>query len=147
MPSWRAATAQPVQDDLDAVVSTALDAALSILNKNGEFFPFGVTVSDGGDVALAASDLGLGEHPVSTVVLGSLYEAIAGDRGRYRAVGFVAAVNSNGADVVRIEAEHRDGGPALVILMPYERKGLLKKVFTYGQMSAASGERRVWMSR
>lgn len=45
---------------------------------------------------------------------------------------------------MRVEAEHRDGGPALVVLMPYAKKGLVKKTVTYGQMSASSGERRIW---
>lgn len=69
MASWRDTTPQPVQDDLDAVVSTALDAALSMLSKGGEFFPFGVTVDGDGGVALAATDPGLGEHPDSNSVL------------------------------------------------------------------------------
>jgi hypothetical protein len=45
-----------VQDDLDGVVSAALDAAQHLLAKNGEFFPFGITVSDSGDIGLTATD-------------------------------------------------------------------------------------------
>jgi len=144
MPSWRATTPQPVQDELDAVVSSALDTALALLNKNGEFFPFSITVTDAGEMGMAASDPGLGDHPDSTAVLDSLYTAISGLRHTYRAAGFVADVRANGSDAVRVEAEHRDGGPALVVLTPYKRHGLAKKVFTYGQMSAAAGERRIW---
>src|SRR4051812_37232475 len=127
MPLWRETTPQPVQDDLDAVLSAALDAAQNLLNKNGEFFPFGVTVSEAGEVGLAAAD-GLGEQPASTAVLDSLYAGVAGKRDAYRAAGFVADVKADGSDAVRVEAEHRDGGPALVILMPYQRKGMVKKV-------------------
>ena len=76
MASWRDTTPQQVQDDLDGVVSTALDAALSLLTKNGQFFPFGVTVSDEGDIAMAAADPGLGERPDSTAVLDGLYSGV-----------------------------------------------------------------------
>jgi hypothetical protein len=144
MASWRDTTPQPVQDDLDAVVSSALDSALSMLTKRGEFFPFGVTVSGDGDVALAAADPGLGEHPDSTSVLASLYAGAAGNRAAFRAAAFAADVRANGGDAVRVEAEHRDGGPALVVLMPYAKKGLVKKTVAYGQMSVSAGERRVW---
>ena len=144
MASWRDTTPQPVQDDLDAVVSTALDAALSMLSKRGEFFPFGVTVDGDGEVALAAADPGLGADPDSNSVLASLYAAATGNRAAYRAAAFAADVRANGGDAVRVEAEHRDGGPALVVLMPYAKKGLVKKTVTYGQMSASSGERRIW---
>jgi len=144
MASWRDTAPQPVQDDLDAVVSTALDAALSMLTKRGEFFPFGVTVTAEGDIALAAADPGLGEHPDSNSVLASLYAGATGNRAAYRSAAFAADVRANGGDAVRVEAEHRDGGPALVVLMPYAKKGLVKKTVTYGQMSVSSGERRVW---
>ncbi|MDX6286994.1 MAG: hypothetical protein QOG53_2479 [Frankiales bacterium] len=146
MPSWRETTPQLVQDDLDAVLSAALDAAQNLLNKNGEFFPFGVTVSETGEVGLAAAD-GLGEQPASTVVLDNLYAGVSGNRDAYRAAGFVADVKADRSDAVRVEAEHRDGGPALVVLMPYQRKGMVKKVVQYGQMSAGAGERRIWTER
>jgi len=143
MPSWREATPQSVQDDLDGVVTAALNAAQDLLTKNGEFFPFILTLSASGDMGLAAAEPGLGEQPASLAVLDGLYAGALGSREAYRAVGFVADVKANGGDAVRVEAEHRDGGPALVILMPYQRKGLVKKV-TYGQMTAGPGERRVW---
>jgi len=60
MPSWRDGTPPEVQDDLDAALSAGLDAALNLLTKNGEFFPFGVTVNDVGQVGLTATDPGLG---------------------------------------------------------------------------------------
>ena len=128
MPSWREATPKSVQDDLDGIVTAALNAAQDLLTKNGEFFPFAMTMSASGEMGLAAADPGLGEQPASLAVLDSLCAGALGNREAYRAVGFVAEVKANGGDVVRVEAEHRDGGPALVIVMPYQRKGLVKKV-------------------
>jgi hypothetical protein len=147
MPSWRETTPQPVQDDLDGVITAALHAAQDLLTKNGEFFPFGITVAESGEVGLAAADAGLGEQPASLAVLDGLYAGAADRRDTHRAVGFVADVKANGSDAVRVEAEHRDGGPALVVVMPYQRKGLMKKVVTYGQMSVGQGERRIWTER
>ena len=57
----------------------------------------------------------------------------------------VVGGESAGATLSALVAQRaRDGGPALVVLTPYKRHGLAKKVFTYGQMSAAAGERRIW---
>ena len=145
MASWRHSTPRPVQEDFDAVASAARDAALSFLTKSGEFFPFGITVGVDGDVGLAAADPGLGERPDSLTVLDSLYAGATENRGSYRAVGFVADVRANGGDAVRVDVEHRDGGLSLTILMPYQRKGLVKKVVTYGQMSVSEGQQRVWL--
>lgn len=33
-----------------------------------------------------------------------------------------------------------------MILMPYQRKGLVKKTVTYGQMAVSEGSRRIWPS-
>ncbi len=110
-----------------------------MITKRGEFFPFGITVSHDGQVGLAAADPRFDERPDSLAVLDGLYAGISDDRETYRAVGFVADVTASCGDAVRVEAEHRDGGPPLVILMPYQRKGLVKKVVTYGQMAVSEG--------
>ena len=119
---------------------------MDMLTKRGEFFPFGITINGEGDVGMTAGDPGLGERPASLAVLDVLYAGVASNRASCRAVGFVADVRAIGGDAVRIEAEHRDGGPPLVILMPYQRKGLVKKTATYGQMTVGEGTRRIWPS-
>ncbi len=93
--SWRDETAQEVQDDLDGLVGAAIEAAEHFLAKNGEFFPFGVTVDDNDELAVAAADPGLGERPASAAVLDSLYESVRGAAGRLRAAAFVADVAAN----------------------------------------------------
>ena len=60
MTSWRDTTAQPVQEDLDALVTLAVDHAHHLLKKNGEFFPFGVAMSDEGEDYFFSADPGLG---------------------------------------------------------------------------------------
>jgi hypothetical protein len=144
MTSWRDTTTQPVQDDLDALVTLASDRAQDLLKKYGEFFPFGVNVSDQGQEGFFDADPGLGEHPESMEVIGLLYEGAAEAKDRWRPFAIVADVTFNGADAVRISAEHRNAAIALVITLPYTRKGLLKKTVTYGQVTAHSDERQVW---
>jgi hypothetical protein len=65
MRPWRAATPEAVQDDLDGIATAALDAAKDMITKRGEFFPFGITVSNDGQVGLAAPSLSAwGDAPV-----------------------------------------------------------------------------------
>ncbi len=141
--SWRTETPQLVQDDLDQLVSAALDAAQFLLEKNGEFYPFEIDLDEAGQTGMVAGDPGDGEHPDSRAVLELLYEAAAARRETLKAVAFVAEVEADGGDAVLVELEHRDGGPGIGVLMPYARsrpRGSL----TYGELSAQPGERRVW---
>jgi len=144
MTSWRATTTQPVQDDLDALVTLAVDHAQHLLKKNGEFFPFGVAMSDEGVDYFFSADPGLGKHPESQLVLDLLYDVAAAAKEGNRAVGFVADVTFSGADEVRIETDHRDDATGLVFMVPYQRKGLLKKSVAYGQMRTHTDARLVW---
>jgi hypothetical protein len=52
-----------VQADLEDVINEALSLAQHLLEKNGEFFPCGVTMDLAGEIAVAAADPGQGEHP------------------------------------------------------------------------------------
>jgi hypothetical protein len=67
-------------------------------------------------------------------------------------VAFVADVDVDvdGGRAVRVEAEHRDGGPALIVLMPYTLKeldgpeGRLKNAVIAGELRSLLGERHIW---
>jgi hypothetical protein len=145
MPSWRDTTPLPVQDDLDRIVGVAIDAAQGLLQANGEFFPFGITITDSGEVGLGAADPALGEHPDSQSVLDTLYAGVAQSRERYRAAAFVADIRADGGDGIRVQAEHRDGGPGIEVVARYEKKRFRRGV-EMGSMSAGAGPRRVWMA-
>ena len=143
MTSWRATTPQPIQDDLDSLVGMAIDAAQALLAKNDEFFPLGVSITLDGEEHLLAADPGLGEHPESLAVLDSLYAGVVASRERLRGAAFVADVRVDGMDAIRVQAEHRDGGPAVEVLLRYEKKRFRKSV-EYGAVTASSGPRRIW---
>jgi hypothetical protein len=142
--SWRDETPQAVQDDLDLLARDALSAATDLLGRQrGELYPFGMRLPVDGERELLAADPGQGEHPASQAVLELLYESLRAMRDGSRAVAFVAAVESPDGDAVRVELEHRDGGPALVLLLPYRTRRLRRAVET-GELEAAPGERRIW---
>jgi hypothetical protein len=101
-------------------------------------------VSGEGEASLTSADPGVGGHPASDAVLANLYEGARANAVNTRAVAFVADVRANGSDAVRVELEHREG-MALVVLLPYTRSRF-KKALTFGQMSAATGETRIWSS-
>ncbi len=141
--SWRAGTPQPVQDDLDLLADEALSAAQHLLEKNGEFYPFAVTLSNDGTPKMAGADPGQGEYPSSQAVLDLLYSGAAAGRDAIRAAAFAAPVDTADGDSVRVEIEHRDGGPALELLLPY-RLTKLRKTVELGPLAAAAGERHIW---
>jgi hypothetical protein len=143
MTSWREETPQIVQDDLDGLAAVALDSARQLLDKNGEFFPFGVTLTADGEQRLVAGDPALGDHPESQAVLETLYAGVLGERDDLRAAAFVADVLTGGSDAISVQVEHRDGGPAMQIVQQFSKHG---SGIEYGATSASGGDRRIWTS-
>jgi hypothetical protein len=134
---------QPVQDDLDALARAAFDAAQQLLERRRDFAPFAVVVARDGGQSLVASAEGTAPDPGSQVLLEGLVASVREDRGRYRAVGFVALVFTRTGDAVRVELEHRDGGPATVLLRPCRPSRLRRRVWT-GPVGESPGSRLVW---
>jgi len=144
--SWRNETPPTVQEDLDLLADEALSAATHLLGEQrGELYPFGVRLPADGKPELVGADRGEGEHPAPEALLDLLYESMSAMRDGARAVAFVAHVETPEGDAVRVELEHRDGGPALVLLLPYRRRRLRRALET-GDLVATPGERRVWTS-
>jgi hypothetical protein len=142
-PTWREDTAQPVQDDLDALVQAAYDKAGGLLARQRDFAPFAVVVHADGRHDRVASDPGPGPEPESRVLLERLVASVRGDSDDYRAVGFVALVLTRAGDAVRVELEHRDGGPALLLLRPCRVNRLRRRV-AMGAVAGSFGSRLVW---
>ena len=143
--SWRAEIAQEIQDDLDYLAAEGMTAARELLEINGEFFPFGLRLPATGDVELLDADPGLGEHPPAEAVLEFLREVSSTMRDGARAMAFVVAVETHAGDAIRVELEHRDGGPALAVLLRYGRRAI-RRSFEYSELVAEENERRVWPS-
>ena len=140
---WRDEAPQSVREDLDALAQAAFDAAEHLLERRRDFAPFAVVTAADGRQSLVASDPGPGPEPSSQVLLERLVASVREDSGRYRAVGFVALVFTRTGDAVRVELEHRDGGPALVLLRPCRSSRLRRRVWT-GPVADSTGSRLVW---
>ena len=143
--TWRDDTAGPVQDDLDALAAAAFEEAERLLGRARDFSPFAVAVRVDGRQDRVAADPGPGPEHDSQVLLDGLVASVRADRAAYRAVGLVAWVLTRGGDAVRVELEHRDGGPALVLLRPCRVARLPRRRWVrMGAVAGSYGERRVW---
>jgi len=142
---WRVDAPPPVVDDLDALARAAFEAAERRLERRRDFAPFAVVVAGDGRQGLLAGDAepAPGPEPVPQVLLERLVASVREDRERYRAVGFVALVFTRTGDAVRVELEHRDGAPALVLLRPCRPSRLRRRVWT-GPAAETPGTRAVW---
>ena len=65
--------------------------------------------------------------------------------GAARPAAVAALVKTTAGDAVRVELEHRGGGPSLPLLLPY-RRNPLDKTFEFGHLAAGVSERRIWPS-
>ena len=142
MTSWRDSASSQSQADLDGLLSEVLPFAQQQLERRGDFFPYGATVSIEGDIRMTAADPGLGEWPGSQAVLDALYAGVRAARTTARAAAFVADVKLDGRDAIRVELEHAEGG-AMTVFMPYSR-GRLRKSISYEQLQAGGSESHIW---
>lgn len=131
-----------MQDDLDELLNASVPFAQQMLDKHGEFFPYGVAIDSSGETRLVAGDPDQGEQPKSVDVLQTLVKGLRAQRDELRAAAMVSDVRLSDSDAVRVEVEHREG-QALVVLLPYKRKRLRRGI-EYGELVAGSGESQIW---
>jgi hypothetical protein len=142
MPSWRDSASQQAQDDLDGLVNAALPFATQQLDENGEFFPYGVALSDAGETRMIAADTGQGDRPPSTAALSMMVEGLRRERSALRAIAIVADIRVDGGDAVRVELEHREGH-AIAVLLPYKRKRFGRGI-EYGRLTGGTADAQIW---
>ncbi len=110
--------------EVGKMLDTAQSLARELLAKQGEFSPFGVTMSPDGTIGLQAGYAG--EEQSSTDVIQLLEEAFraGAQRGDYRATALVYDVFTTPPgkdarqDAIAVSVDHRDGDSA-VVLYPY----------------------------
>jgi hypothetical protein len=142
MSSWRDSASQQAQDELDGLLNATMPLAKQMLEKQGEFYPFGVALSADGETRLWAGDSGQGEHPASRDVLSLVVDGLRSSRADLRAVARCFGVRLADSDAVRIDLEHREGH-ALAVLMPYKKKRLGRGV-EYSDLRASAANKQVW---
>lgn len=138
--SWRDTTSEQAQGDLDELLDTVLTFADQQVARAGALAPFGASIDAEGTAALAAADPSAATDAQAALAL--LRDGFRSRTGELRAVAVVADVRTADSDAVRVELEHREG-TCLVVLQPYSRSRLRKKV-TFGAMSVSAGERHTW---
>ena len=138
----------PARDELDALLDPLLKFAQEMLRKQGEYYPFGGTITSEGQVSLTAADTG-DERPASQEVIellasGMRAQAKAG-RIRAAAICYDSRFTPEGGektDAIAVALEHRDGDAALV-MQPYSKARFTGLKF--GQLIAmAPDERRMF---
>lgn len=134
---------------MDNLLDAAIKFAQDMLAKRCEFYPFGASVSDAGQVGMAAADPGLGDHPDSLSVIEALTEgfrsAAAGGEIRAAAICCDVRVDDDGSgmtDAIRVTIEHRDDEPVHVLL-PYR----LGDELAYGELRAARAPRTIFLTQ
>jgi hypothetical protein len=141
MPSWRNSASQQCQDDLDGLLNMTLPFARQMVEKEGEFFPFGAVMSTGGKAGLLGADPGQGEPPASAAVLATMLGGIRDHRASYRAVATCFDVRLPDSDAVRFELEHHEG-PVMAVFLPYKKR--IGRGVDDGDLRLAAAERQVW---
>ena len=168
--SWRDAASPQAQADLDELLSAALGAAMEHLEKNGEFYPFAMSVdgeptvtADGDPTAVsnesAAPDVDLvfadpsvlGEQPEPQAVLDELRRILtvrAQNENRtvtQRAAAIVLqVVVPEFGEAVRVDLEHGEK-IQLMVLAPLRGKGKSRKrTYEFGDLRLLPGQRHIW---
>ena len=132
---------------IDDVLDALLPFAHQLLDKHGEFFPFGAAMGRDGKIGMVAGDTGT-EHPPSDEVMELIREAMRRDRDKYVAVGlcYDVRVRTSAAaapsDAICVSLEHRDG-MAVDVVEPYAKRGTK---IEYGSLSAQQGRKTVFGS-
>jgi hypothetical protein len=134
--------------DLDELLNALLPFAKDQVAKRGSFLPFGATMTTGGEIRLAAADLG--DAPAdATAVIDLLVRGFQKDAAAsaIRAAGTCVDVrvvppgSSEKSDAICAQLEHATGHCADVFL-PY-KKGLLGRI-KFGDLFAVAGSSRVF---
>lgn len=142
--SWRETTPPAVQGDLDALVALAVEVARTTLGRRQGFQPFAVVLGEDRRPQVSWVDPDKsGPSPRAADLLPQLVGSLRDQRQRLLAGGVVADTTVDGGDAVRVELEHRDGGPALVVVVPYRSSWVAGQI-SLGERRVALGTRRVW---
>ena len=134
--------------DLDMLLQSLLPFAQQMINKHGEFFPFGATMDMNGQIAMASAYTESEQPPsqeCSDLLLGGF--KVQAKEGKIRACGIVYDVRtippgqSEKVDAICARLEH-SCGEAVDVFLPYS-KGWLGRI-KYGEIFAGCGQKIVF---
>jgi hypothetical protein len=136
--------------DVELLLNELLPFAKQMLERYGEFHPFGGFLSTGGSVVHAGIDPTRSEHPDATDLIDSMTEDFRrrAERGEIVATGIVADVRVPSPsepevmDAIQLRLEHRDAYAAEVFV-PYRIE--VGRSPTYLELFAQKGRRVVFV--
>ncbi|MGB8252241.1 MAG: hypothetical protein WCF08_03435 [Anaerolineaceae bacterium] len=113
--------------DLDELLNTLLPFAQQMLEKNGEFFPFGADMKPAGEIEMIGAYEGH-EHPPSQTLINLMTEAFQKQalNGELRAAGICYDVRTippgetEKCDAICMSLEHQSG-EAVDVFVPYKK--------------------------
>jgi hypothetical protein len=150
--SWRDDTSQQVQDELDDLLDVSLRAAQQRLDDAGEFYPFAVTIAEVGRVGVLTPQVQTGPRAVADVaeVFELCWTTLRGQADTARAAAVVTNVGGPDGDAIAVALEHREG-PAIEVFLPYVAQGRTNgkkppQRHRFGELQAAPGQSRIWLS-
>jgi len=140
---------QMAREDLDNLLSACIPFAKQLLEKRGEFFPFGCAMSPAGEISLAQGYDDKPDVNAQEIIELTLDGFRTGARsGEYKAVALCVDVRVNApdgsgkTDAIRVTLEE-NGGEALNVFIPYH-KGMMRGV-AYGEVFACATEHIVFV--
>lgn len=138
---------ESVQDrELRETLGTALGTAQEHIQQNGGFFPFGVTLSDDGElriVMIAPGEPDENGEVDAGQMLTDIHDLLRQGRDDFKAVAVVSDVNlpDHGSDGIHGAAEHRDGEVRAAII-PYTPT---VDGFAFSAMEPDTHEPSIWV--
>jgi hypothetical protein len=142
MTSWRDAASDLAQGDLDGLLNALLPFAQQELEKLGEFFPFGATVTVDGETRLLGVDAMQEERPESASIISMLLADAENKRDDLRAVGICSDARATDSDAIRLDLEHSEG-TAIAVLLPYVKKRFGRGI-EYSALQASVATNQIW---
>ncbi|ABM07840.1 hypothetical protein [Paenarthrobacter aurescens] len=138
---------ESVQDrELRETLGTALGTAQEHIQQNGGFFPFGVTLSNDGElriVMIAPGEPDENGEVDAGQMLTDIHDLLRQGRDDFKAVAVVSDVNlpDHGSDGIHGAAEHRDGEVRAAII-PYTPT---VDGFAFSAMEPDTHEPSIWV--
>jgi hypothetical protein len=131
---------------MDALLDEGLQTAIYFLEKNGEFFPFGIAMKPDGSIAHVQGYTG-DECPPSQEVIDLLLRGFktGATSGDYKSTALISDVRisldgDTKSDAICVTVEHADDQPVTCFL-PYTNAN---GAFEFGEIIAEHADRRVF---
>jgi hypothetical protein len=127
--------------DLNSLFDTAVSFAKLMLSEEGEFYPFGATMSPSGEITNIGARVERDDHPPSQTLIDLMTETFQkrAASGEIRAAVIcydgraIPPGETTKADVICCGLEHRSG-ESVDVFMPYKRTG---RSFQFGETFAS----------